>query len=47
MTLSIRGVLFGDVALCPAGVQAEMLFCVGLKGAAGQRKSFVKNPWGE
>ena len=40
MTLSFRGVLFGDVALCPAGVWAEMLFGVGLKGAAGSTQKF-------
>jgi len=46
MTLSIRGVLFGGVALCPAGVQAEMLFCVGLKGAAGSTPKFREKSLG-
>ena len=46
MTLGIRGVLFGDVALSPAGVQAEMLFCVGLKGAAGSTQEFREKSLG-
>ena len=46
MTLGIRGVVFGDVALCPAGVQAEMLFGVGRKGAAGSTQEFRKETLG-